>query len=326
VIGMDLVSFAKTLKVAVPGKKVAVFSHPRVDPDGYASAYAMTEIAKKLGASEAYAYLDDMNSLAKRMSAFLNPDNPRDDYAADIAIVTDACGLNYAHRGREFSGNEVFIVDHHMCGVPEQGFSFVDTRSASSCELVLDLMNALNIPLSPSLSTALLGGILFDTGVFRYANTNSIKAAAKLIDAGADYELAMSFSKRDQSKSLRMAKLKAAQRLNIAEVGQLILVTSTVDIFEGEAAEALLSLGANVAFVASPRKGAVKISARADEKALSFGVNLAEFFGEKGGGHQGAAGALIDGSAQEVLSKIAHDFFARYSHLSPQGNDLKNSS
>ncbi|MDP7975539.1 MAG: DHH family phosphoesterase [TACK group archaeon] len=323
---MEVGSFATALEGALPGKKVAVFSHPRVDPDGFASAYAMVFVAKKLGAFRVYAYLDDMNSLAKRMNTALNPELPPEDFVPEVAIVTDTCGLKYSHRGREFSGNEVFVIDHHECGKPELATAFVDAKSSSSCELVLDLMDVLGVRPDPVLATALLGGILFDTGVFKYATPHSIKAAAKLIDLGADYGTALSFSKREQSKSLRMARLKAAQRLNIAELGDIILATSTVDIFEGEVAEALLSLGADVAFVAAPRGNGVRVSGRADEKALSYGVNLASFFGESGGGHEGAAGALMSGDAQSVLSKIAHDFLAQYAYISSHRNDLKMSS
>lgn len=305
--------FAERFRVGITGKKVGVFSHPRVDPDGYAAALAISELVIRLGATSSYAYLDDMNSLAKRMSRHFPAPLPPEGYSPDVAVVVDACGLKYAHRGKGFLGSTVYVIDHHQCGSVEPAHRYVDLASTSSCELVVKLMEALGVRPHPFLATALLGGLLFDTAIFKYGNSESVKAAADLIHQGADYALAVSFATREQSRSLRMAKLRAAQRVKLSEAGDLVVALSTADVFEGEVAESLLNLGANVALVASPRGSGVRISGRADAEAISSGVNLAELFGENGGGHEGAAGALVQGDPETVLQYFLDKLVERLS-------------
>jgi len=303
--------FSEELKRSVQGRKVAVFSHPRVDPDGFAAALVSSYMLNYLGALASYAYLDDMNSLAKRMNEKYRPPAPPADFFPDIALIVDACGLNYSHRGKEFHGSEAFVIDHHQCGSISSSKSFVDAHASSSCELILKISSYLGFALTPDMATALLAGLLFDTAIFKYASSESVISAAELINIGGDYQTALTFSKRELTKSLRMAKLKAAKSIELLDSGDLVIAFTTTDIFEGEIAEALLNLGADIAFVAAPRGKGVRVSGRADEKAVSSGINLANFFKESGGGHEGAAGAYIEGSIENVMKEIKTRLVAR---------------
>jgi len=83
----------------------------------------------------------------------------------------------------------------------------------------------------------------------------------------------------------------------IERVDDWIIVTSRVSSFGGAAASSLISIGADVAFVAAKKDDLVKVSARARREAQNAGVNLAKIMEEisvkfkgTGGGHEGAAG------------------------------------
>ncbi|MCE8423536.1 MAG: hypothetical protein J5U16_06345, partial [Candidatus Methanoperedens sp.] len=111
-----------------------------------------------------------------------------------------------------------------------------------------------------------------------------------------------------QEVSMRIAFLKAAQRIAIERLDDWIIVTSQVSSFGGAAATNLIQIGADVAFVASKDGDLVKVSARARKYAINAGVNLAKLMEEisaqfkgTGGGHEGAAGMDVYGDADDIL-------------------------
>jgi nanoRNase/pAp phosphatase (c-di-AMP/oligoRNAs hydrolase) len=158
---------------------------------------------------------------------------------------------------------------------------------------------------------ALISGIITDTGNFRHATSDSFKAVAELIElSGIEYSEVMDMlSSVPQDVSMRIAFLKAAQRAVIERVDDWIIVTSRVSSFGGAAASGLISIGADVVFVASKQDDAVKVSARARREAQNGGVNLAKLmedisvkFNGTGGGHEGAAGMDVRGETENVLA------------------------
>ncbi|HMB45047.1 MAG TPA: DHH family phosphoesterase, partial [Candidatus Methanoperedens sp.] len=85
-------------------------------------------------------------------------------------------------------------------------------------------------------------------------------------------------------------------------------VSSHVNSFGGAAASSLVSIGADVAFVAATRDDIVKVSGRARREIQNAGINLAILmedisakFNGTGGGHEGAAGMDASGEIETIL-------------------------
>ena len=83
---------------------------------------------------------------------------------------------------------EVFVIDHHE---PKPGNRFTgiaDPSAASTCELVVELAQAVGTDIDCQAAIAAYSGIVYDTGFFAHSKTGSrtFKAAITLIGAGVN--------------------------------------------------------------------------------------------------------------------------------------------
>ena len=117
-------------------------------------------------------------------------------------------------------------------------------------------------------------------------------------------------SERGRSESI--ARLKAAQRMQLHQFGGWTLVTSNVSSYQASAARALIGLGADVAFVVGRDKGALRASIRATDRFYAetsvhlgrdVAMPLGEEFGGAGSGHTTAAGLNGKGSTRAMTKR-----------------------
>lgn len=160
----------------------------------------------------------------------------------------------------------------------------------------------------------MLTGIVTDTGHFKHASADTFKTVAKIIEAsgGVEYgEVLDLMAATPQDISMRIAILKAASRVELDRVGDMIIASSHVSSFGGSASSMLINIGgADVAFVGTTKGESVRVSARAKRDAVNAGVNLGQLmedisneYNGTGGGHSGAAGIDIIANMDEVLHK-----------------------
>jgi bifunctional oligoribonuclease and PAP phosphatase NrnA len=110
--------------------------------------------------------------------------------------------------------------------------------------------------------------------------------------------------------SERMARLKAAERVNLLKMGDWLIALSSVSAYQASACRALLVLGAHVAIVAGQKHNKIQVSFRASrdfcaETAIHMGRDLAkplgDFLGGMGGGHALSAGTNGAGDVEACL-------------------------
>jgi phosphoesterase RecJ-like protein len=109
--------------------------------------------------------------------------------------------------------------------------------------------------------------------------------------------------------SERISQLRGAQRLKYWKVGEYIVASSQGSAFEASVCKALISLGADVAFVGSQRGDNFRVSARATQEMVRVGIHLGRLLGgvgsetsNGGGGHPGAAGITGTGDVEAILN------------------------
>lgn len=210
----------------------------------------------------------------------------------------------------------VVNIDHHPTVVYHRGksavdFNFVDTDAAATTEMLFYLFQEAGVPLSPSMATSLLTGILTDTGHFANLNTTSavIEVAAKLMAKGADHRTITEQTMRN--KSLGQLRLwgRALARLGYNPASGVVSTVITLrDLRECDVdAEATtgianflngLSDGKVSLILQEEPDGYVKGSFRTTSNVDV--ATLASQFG--GGGHPRAAGFRIRG-------QLIHDGF-----------------
>lgn len=279
--------------------------HRNADPDALGSAFALKEaIGGTIGV------IDGCDRVASVLARQLNIEfvtDPAGEY--DLVVVVDTSTLAQLNG---FQLKKYSVIDHHATTSLNENSAFsLHKNKSSTAEIVLEVLNFMGAPIMRRAAFALIAGIITDTGNFKHATSDSFKAVAELIElSGIEYSEVMdALSTLPQDISMRIAFLKAAQRSVIERVDDWVIVTSQVSSFGGAAASNLISIGADVAFVASKEGDQVKMSARARKCAINAGVNLAKLMEEisvkyngTGGGHEGAAGMDVQGDADQILA------------------------
>jgi nanoRNase/pAp phosphatase (c-di-AMP/oligoRNAs hydrolase) len=292
-------------------KNILILGHHNADPDAVCSMLAIKHIYKSLNPKgNSVLVCDDVSRLSKQVIDKLSPGSiilPTSDEKHDLVVILDTNShfqLGESIEALLLSPGETLVIDHHEAN-PDLGslaeYSVVDTEASSTCEIVVKLYDEFDIEIDPEIANLLLTGMIFDTRRFFYAKRSALAAALKLVDAGADYERCVSSLLVRPDRSERIARLKAAGRVEIHTIDNWVVVTSKVNAYEASACRALIDVGADVAIVGGKTpKSEVRLSARSTRIFSSkTGVNLGtdvmeklgKLIGGQGGGHANAAGA-----------------------------------
>jgi nanoRNase/pAp phosphatase (c-di-AMP/oligoRNAs hydrolase) len=205
------------------------------------------------------------------------------------------------------------VIDHHTTtALTENAEFFLHRNSTSTVEIVYNILKAMGAPINRRVGIGMLTGIVTDTGHFKHASADTFRTVSRIIeDSGVEYgEVLDLMAATPQDISMRIAILKAASRIELDRVQDMLIASSHVSSFGGSASSMLINIGADIAFVGTSKGESVRISARAKRDAVSAGVNLGQLmedvsneYNGTGGGHSGAAGIDVIGDMKEVLDK-----------------------
>lgn len=224
---------------------------------------------------------------------------------ADLIWMVDTAnpervGRIYEEHAPALAARPLVIVDHHVTNDGAGQMNLIVPQAASCAELVYQLLRALETPVTPTIATCLLMGLVTDTQSFQTSSTNpqSLHIAAELLEAGADQRAivhavyyATPFSTL-QLIGLSLSHLQREGALIWTHVSQEMLRQTGA---EDEASDEIVRVMQRVADVRAcvlfkeRSDGSVKISLRA-----APGINvaaIAKTWG--GGGHTQAAGATL---------------------------------
>lgn len=296
---------------------IVATGHVGPDGDALGSALAMAHAARSqgkqaivafggdVGISESYGFLDLSPIVAVEA---LPP-------GADAVLVAFDTGIadrlgEMAAWGR--SVPSVIVVDHHPPEGEYGDVRVIDPGAAAAAELCYRLIRELGWPLTPTVATCLLTGIVTDTGRFQYSSTDgeTMRIAADLLDAGVRPDVIGQhlFESAPFGYLTVSSAVLGRARLD-AEAG---LVWSTVFLSDLEEAgigyEDLDSLmddlrivrEAEVAVLLKQVESGFKVSLRS-----RGGVDVGAIAGaESGGGHHNAAGFTAAGDPHDIVERI----------------------
>ncbi len=227
----------------------------------------------------------------------------------EMRVVVDTSSPEQFRAPEGFAAD--VVIDHHM---PTGGWDsarvfFCDETRASCCEIVKEMIDAAGREIPRDAALMLMGGMLTDSGHFKYADDRLLDDFSDLMRRhGIGMDEAMLLVQSDVSISERIATLKAVSRVRFERVGQMIVAVSNAGSYEASSCKAILEAGADIAFVASQRENEFRISARATQDAVRRGIRLDEICRRvgcetltDGGGHTGAAGLSGTGDADAML-------------------------
>lgn len=242
----------------------------------------------------------------------------------DLIIVLDSTeperlGISFESNPDLFFETPVINIDHHPGNDYFGTVNLVDLTATSTSEILVSLIEALGQKFNENTATALLTGIITDTGSFQNANTTpkSLTIAAQLVAAGArQQEIIKSIYKTRSLTTLKLWGL-VLSNMKLESEGRFIWSAISIANFEqvgaGEDESAgvideLLKTAADVDFalLMTERNGGIHGSLRSVAKGIDVS-SIASAFG--GGGHVAAAAfqvedtTLADGTS-DVIEKI----------------------
>lgn len=298
-------------------KTIALISHKSPDGDSLGSVAGLGQALMEMG-KEVTLFINDK---IPEKYEFLAEKNPYILYKKgmgkdmDLLFVLD-CGqatrLDYSVEILK-EAKTVINMDHHMKNPNFGHINWVDTEISSTCELVLQLINHLKLPLNYAGATALYTGIVTDTGSFMYDNTspNTLRASATLLEVGVDKD--QIYREAYQSRNIQEVKLLGAVlrdltplfdgRVTFTSLSQKMLTDYGLDI---QAMDELIDFTRDIAGVEisivlkEMENGGTKIGFRSKS---DYRVDaLARSFG--GGGHEKAAGATVKTNLAETKEQV----------------------
>lgn len=311
-------SFQKEFKtlayVFSRAERILLFAHSRPDPDtvgaNMALYFYLTEyLHKKVDIACWNEFPENLHALLP--GNFVHPDQI-DVSNYDVVVAADSVDRGFhLIRDRFHEDQVIVLIDHHPDITLTGDIVLIDDQYSSTCEILSLFFEDQKITLLPKLATALLTGILFDTGGFQHASVSPqiMHIASELMRAGAP--LGKISKVLFTQKNLPAMRLwgRAFDKVKYVEKEKMLVTAVTQnDIIECEAKPddiyelaSVLCTVPNIkyAMVLSEREpGLIRANLRAMKQSGMDVSLLAHQFG--GGGHKLASGFELSGTIVET--------------------------
>ncbi len=309
----------KILRHLKRSNRILVASHVNPDGDAIGALIALALALDALGKAvtlynespipAVYRFLPAIDRITNRVE---------DPTVFDTAVILD-CG-NIARVGgiaEELDRIPMVInIDHHVTNTRFGDLHLIDTEACATAEIVYELINALEAPITRDTAVAIYTGIFTDTGSFRFSNTNrsAFSICDEMVRRGVEpYRVAKHVYGTYSLGRIKLLNL-ALDSIEISRDGHLSIMTLTSDMFEEtgthpEDVDGLINYAkriedVRVAVLIQEYREAghhrLQVSLRSDGSVDVAAIAAA--YG--GGGHPMAAGFNIDASLPELKSGI----------------------
>lgn len=288
------------------GEKLVVLGHHNADPDAVGAAIGIKELVKFLKPNSVVTVVmpSDISTMSRNIIESLGLDvseNHHDSF--DTVIVVDSGSLSQLGEWKEkiVQASTLIVIDHHSRNneIHEKASLYLlEEESSSTSEIVFRLMESYSYNPSVVTSKALLAGIMFDSKFLSIGTGDMFQSVSKLLKITGDISEIKDLFSSEYVVSEKIARLKAAQRMNYQRVDRWIIAISDLGSYQSSGARALISLGADVAIVTGTEKQATRSSLRSTNRFYSeTGIQLGELVNKiskelegEGSGHPTAAG------------------------------------
>lgn len=297
-----------------------LISHHNSDPDAICSSIVLKRYLQAKGKNVRIGVSKGVNKISKKI---LNKFDERVEVNPELReneeiIILDTPSFEQLEP-IELESRDFHLIDHHHSQdiMKKSSKHYVKTEGTSTCELIYEILKKLGYKFDRETSLLLMLGIIYDTGHLKHGNTKTFDTTSKLIDnTEMSYgEIASTlYMKTDISE--KIARLKAANRMDIYRIGDHLIVFSEVGSFESSSANSLVKFSADIAIVGNKGKDEVRISGRCN-KSIVKKVNLvtdvfkyiSDIIDGSAGGHKSAASA--NGKKPEKLNEAFEEILKR---------------
>lgn len=291
---------------------IVILTHENPDGDAMGSSLALYQALKNYGKdvdlvipehSRTFDFLPAIDEIKVE---------GREQY--DLAIALDCATIKMLNGfSTYFEEAKMRIsIDHHSTNSMFADLNFVNPEAPACAQILIVVLNYFKMEITREIGTCILAGIITDTGGFQYSGVNAetFEFVSWLLEKGVNVSTV--YRKVLQTKtrsSFELARI-ASNRLEFFYDGRVTFtyitkedeeeVHAEIGDHEGivETGRAIEGVEVSI-FVRETEKGC-KVSTRSNDYADVSDMCL--LFG--GGGHQRAAGCLMQGSIEEVKEKL----------------------
>ncbi len=186
-------NLVRTIELIEGASSVGLACHIAPDGDALGSLLAVALALNAKGMPIAPTWDGDPVGLPSQYDFLPGADllvQTNDFRPPDVALALDCATIDRLGRLAErMKKAKAFInLDHHVSNTKFAGVNVVDTKAASSAELVLHLLSRMGAEITPDIATCLYVGLVTDTGRFGYeaVTPRTHAVAAFLIQRGVD--------------------------------------------------------------------------------------------------------------------------------------------
>ena len=297
-------------------QRILISSHARPDGDSIGSQLAMAYALKALGKDVTIVNKD---AAPPPLMAFpgvptiLVAERAEGEY--DAAVVLECSDLT--RTGVEGLDRYFLInIDHHPGNAGFGALNWFNGDAAACAEMVFDIIEALDAPLTVEIATHVYVGILTDTGSFHYSSITprTFDICRRLVEAGVDPpKVARSIFDSNSLGRLKLfgavlssIELEDGGRLAVVRVDRAMAASAGGNY---EDTEGLINLPLTVREIQAvvffkeidAREFRVSMRSKGDIDVCA----VAKHFG--GGGHKNASGCTVRGAYPEVRARLLRD-------------------
>ena len=292
-------------------KEILVTSHVRPDGDAVGALLGLGLALQDSGKKVQMVLADGVPSSFKHLEGAQQIKTAIDG-KFDTFITVDCADFKRTGKPFEAIGQPDINIDHHVTNEKFGRINLIEGEEVATSAILTNHLPIWGFQITRPIAAALLTGIITDTLGFRTSNVTpeSLRQAAALMETGVDMpELYMrglvrrsyaatrywggGLSKLSKKSGIVWGTLTLEDRKAAGYSGNddadLINIISAIDGFK-----------VGMIFVEQSNQR-IKISWRALEPGIDVSP-IAKFFG--GGGHAAAAGADVDGTLEEVQTKV----------------------
>ncbi len=302
-------------------KKILVSCHKGPDPDSIGSTLALYYFLTSIDKEVEMVCLDDVSDYCDFLPSV--EDIKRVNYKEfdfskfDLFIIPDSgsWGMVVGRDSIDLPKLTTIVIDHHKTNKGFGKIDLVDKKTTSTAEILYLMFKDLGIKITPNIATALLTGIIGDTGVFQFkgVGAKTLDIAKNLMELGANKdEIVFNIY---SSYDFNLLKLLGEILLRMEKDKEDKFVWSAVpfDIYNSYSRpESTKEVAATMfsRIVKETDFGMIMIEIK--EKSLAISLRSRTDFDVSkiavalgGGGHKNAAGATIEGKEyNEAVEKV----------------------
>ena len=210
---------------------ILILTHAHPDGDTLGCGFALCRALLELGKKARVICADEI----QKKYAYLMQDLDMPSFDEDYVVAVDVATENLLGSLQDVYGGKIdMCIDHHGSNTDYAKYLLLNADAAAACEIIFKVIKALGVDIDKNIANCLYTGLTTDTGCFRYssATSNTYRAAAELIDLGADNGKINRIMFETKTKTYAALERMAIEGMQFFCNERICVITVTQDMYK----------------------------------------------------------------------------------------------